>query len=47
MDTINGTPRKRHVLIVDDDIPLAWSLKETLESDGYEEPLLYPTAPWR
>ncbi len=36
MDTSNGTPRKRHVLIVDDDIPLAWSLKETLESDGYE-----------
>ena len=36
MDTNNGTPRKRHVLIVDDDIPLAWSLKETLEIDGYE-----------
>jgi DNA-binding NtrC family response regulator len=36
MDTSNGTPRKRHVLIVDDDIQLAWSLKETLESDGYE-----------
>jgi DNA-binding NtrC family response regulator len=36
MDTNNGTPRKRHVLIVDDDISLAWSLKETLENDGYE-----------
>jgi CheY-like chemotaxis protein len=36
MDTNNGTPRKRHVLIVDDDIQLAWSLKESLESDGYE-----------
>ena len=36
MDTNNGTPRKRHVLIVDDDIQLAWSLKETLENDGYE-----------
>jgi DNA-binding NtrC family response regulator len=36
MDTNNGTPRKKHVLIVDDDISLAWSLKETLESDGYE-----------
>jgi DNA-binding NtrC family response regulator len=36
MDTHNGTPRKRHVLIVDDDISLAWSLKETLERDGYE-----------
>ena len=36
MDTNNGTPRKRHVLIVDDDIQFAWSLKESLESDGYE-----------
>ena len=36
MDTNNGTPRSRHVLIVDDDIQLAWSLKESLESDGYE-----------
>ncbi len=36
MEPNNGTPRKRHVLIVDDDIPLAWSLKEILESDGYE-----------
>jgi two-component system, OmpR family, copper resistance phosphate regulon response regulator CusR len=36
MDTNIGTPRKRHILIVDDDIQLAWSLKETLESDGYE-----------
>ena len=35
MDTNNGTPRNRHVLIVDDDIQLAWSLKESLESDGY------------
>jgi DNA-binding NtrC family response regulator len=36
MSTCNGTPRKRHVLILDDDIPLAWSLKETLEHRGYE-----------
>jgi DNA-binding NtrC family response regulator len=36
METSNGTPRKRHVLIVDDDIQLAWSLKEILESEGYE-----------
>jgi DNA-binding NtrC family response regulator len=36
METCNGTPRKRHVLILDDDIPLAWSLKETLEHRGYE-----------
>jgi len=36
MDTNNGTPRRKHVLIVDDDIQLAWSLKKTLEHDGYE-----------
>ena len=36
METNNGTPLKKHVLIVDDNIQLAWSLKETLESDGYE-----------
>ena len=36
METVNGTLHKKHVLIVDDDIPLAWSLKESLESDGYE-----------
>lgn len=35
MRTCNGTPRK-HVLILDDDISLAWSLKETLEDRGYE-----------
>ena len=34
METSTGTPRKRHVLIVDDDIPLAWSFKETLEQHG-------------
>ena len=36
METNNGTPRKKHVLIVDDDIQLAWSLKETLEAKGFE-----------
>ena len=36
METVNGTLRKKHVLIVDDDISLAWSLKATLEQDGYE-----------
>ena len=36
METNIGTPRKKHVLIVDDDISLAWSLKETLEKYGYE-----------
>jgi two-component system response regulator HydG len=34
--TINGKPRKRHVLILDDDILRAWSLKQTLECRGYE-----------
>jgi len=29
------TTRRRHVLIVDDDIELAWSFKETLEHCGY------------
>jgi CheY-like chemotaxis protein len=36
MQTSNSTPRKRHVLIVDDDIELAWAFKETLETCGYE-----------
>jgi DNA-binding NtrC family response regulator len=34
--TVNGTPRKRHILIVDDDISLAWSFKLTLEHLGYD-----------
>jgi len=36
METSIGTPRKKHVLIVDDDVPFAWSLKEILEGEGYE-----------
>src|ERR1041385_802022 len=36
MNTCSGTPRKRHVLILDDDISLAWPLKETLERRGYD-----------
>ena len=36
MNTCNGTPRKRHVLILDDDISLAWPLKQTLERRGYD-----------
>ena len=36
MDNGNGTPRKRHVLIVDDDISLAWHFKEALEHRGYQ-----------
>lgn len=34
--TTNGTPRKRHVLIVEDDLSLAWPFKETLERSGFE-----------
>jgi DNA-binding NtrC family response regulator len=34
--TTNGTPRRRHVLILDDDISFAWPLKETLERHGYD-----------
>jgi DNA-binding NtrC family response regulator len=34
--TTNGTPRKRHVLILDDDIALAWPLKEAIERCGYD-----------
>lgn len=36
MTATNGTVRKRHVLIVDDDISLAWTFKESLERHGYE-----------
>jgi len=36
MATNTGTPRKPHVLIVDDDIPLAWSFKQTLEHRGLD-----------
>ena len=36
METHIGTPRKRHVLIVDDDVERAWSFKSTLESHGYD-----------
>ena len=35
METNTGTPRKRHVLIVDDEVALAWSLKQILEARGY------------
>jgi DNA-binding NtrC family response regulator len=38
--TTSGTPRKRHVLILDDDIALAWPLKETLESRGYDATII-------
>jgi DNA-binding NtrC family response regulator len=34
--TTNGTPRKRHILIVDDDLSLAWPFKQTLERSGFD-----------
>jgi DNA-binding NtrC family response regulator len=36
MEPNSGTPRRRHVLIVDDDIELAWSFKASLENCGCE-----------
>jgi len=36
----NGTPRKRHVLILDDDIALAWPLKEILERRGFDATII-------
>ena len=36
METGIGTPRKRHVLIVDDDAELAWFFKKLLELHGYD-----------
>ncbi len=36
METSTGTPRKRHVLIVDDNAELAWFFLEILKLHGYE-----------
>ena len=36
METNRGTPRKRHVLIVDDNAELAWFFSEILKLHGYE-----------
>ena len=36
METNNGTPRKKRVLIVDDEVQFAWSLKQALEAKGFE-----------
>jgi len=36
METSGGSPRKRHVLIVDDNAELAWFFSEILKLHGYE-----------
>ena len=36
METSNGTPRRRHVVIVDDNAELAWSFSEILKLHGYD-----------
>jgi DNA-binding NtrC family response regulator len=36
METHNVTPRKRHIVIVDDNAELAWFFSEILKLHGYE-----------
>lgn len=36
METSNGTPCRRHVVIVDDNAELAWFFSEILKLHGYE-----------
>jgi two-component system sensor histidine kinase/response regulator len=40
METSNGHPRKRHVLIVDDNAELAWFFSEILRLHGYEATMM-------
>ena len=40
METSNGTPRRRHVVIVDDNAELAWFFSEILKLHGYEATVL-------
>jgi DNA-binding NtrC family response regulator len=40
METNSGTPRRRHVVIVDDNTQLAWFLSEILKLHGYETSVL-------
>ncbi len=40
MDTNTATPRKRHVVIVDDNADLAWFFSEILKLHGYETTVL-------
>lgn len=40
MDTNPGSPRRKHVLIVDDDVHLAWPFKESLEERGCDATII-------
>jgi len=40
MQTGNGTPRRRHVVIVDDNAELAWFFSEILKLHGYDSTVL-------
>ena len=40
METSNGTPRRRHVVIVDDNAELAWFFSEILKLNGYDATVL-------
>jgi CheY-like chemotaxis protein len=40
METNNGTPRRRHVVIVDDNAELSWFFSEILKLHGYDAMVL-------
>ena len=40
METSNGTPRQRHIVIVDDNAELAWFFSEILKLHGYDAMVL-------
>jgi CheY-like chemotaxis protein len=40
METDNGSPRRRHVVIVDDNAELAWFFSEILKLHGYSTAVL-------
>jgi two-component system, cell cycle sensor histidine kinase and response regulator CckA len=40
METNSGTPRRRHVVIVDDNAELAWFFSEILKLHGYDATVL-------
>jgi len=40
METQSGTPRRRHVVIVDDNAELAWFFSEILKLHGYDATVL-------
>ncbi len=45
METIADTPRKRHVLIVDDNVSLAHFFQEILKLHGYEATMMTDATP--